>query len=222
MRKVVMGVETVDDTLWVMVADRLSDATIFALASIWEDRKTREQPVLKEAMKALVRAGIVHLGSNGGVEFIYMAESDQILCFYGQKWQECEAMQRKKHVVAMGAYLAKQIKNKTVDIRGFVMSQKGESKFKLLDKEKHKSAKNSRKGSVCVATTSYSIDNMRGRIGDVVASEKSKINEFDKLNKQCLCAIYEYWLRRVSISGPSVLFLNKVAYSLYETLPQKI
>ena len=220
-RKVVMGVESVDDTLWDMVADRLSDGTVFALASVWEDRKTREHPLIKEVMKALVRAGIVHVSGSEGVEFIYMAESDQILCFYGQKWQECEAMLRKKHSAAMGAYLAKQIKNKTVDIRGFVMGQKGELKFKLLDKEKHKSAKNSRKGSVCVATTSYSIENMRGRISDVVVPETSKINEFEKLNKQCLCSIYEYWLRRMSSGGPAVLFLNKVAYSLYETLPQK-
>jgi len=214
MRKLIAGLDEPNDTVWDMVADRMSDDDVFRVAAM----QTRATGVRK-IHQALKRAGIFH--GTDRIEFIYL--DNRILCYHENKWQDCEAMQHKRYSRMLDAYLAGVIKGKTtIDVRGFLESKKGETKFKLLDKEKHQTKKNSRQGSVCVATTSYSIENMRQRIGAVVEDAESKLSQFTALNKLCLCNTYEYWLRRASSDGKTLTFFNKVGYILYKNLPQKI
>jgi len=217
MRKLVAGIEVVDDTIWDMVVDRIQDAELFQIALLNASRST----VAKAAHAALKRAGVFH--GETGIEFINIisGSDNKIMCYHMNKWQDCEAMQHKRYTRVLEAYLASIVKGKTVDIRGFLEIKKGETKFKLLDKEKHQAKKNSRQGSVCVATTSYSIENMRQRIGAIVDDTESKLSQFGALNKLCLCNTYEYWLRKASNATKNVYFLNKVAYALFKNLPQK-
>jgi hypothetical protein len=107
---------------------------------------------------------------------------------------------------------------------------KGEAKFKIVDKSKQQTSastiatiKNGRVGSVCVQTSGFSIEDTKEMIMAEVrrqTGESTYPTLMDsKLRKTQLCDMYEYWLRRASFNSGArapMTFMRPAVFSVYK------
>jgi len=215
-----------DPIIWDMISDTLPFEYIKTIAA--QSLSDTLTPEGIKLVKALHRGYIFWPGKPG--PFVYQYDKDIFLIPEKKPviWNECAPSNKKKFSDVLVTDLKVRIpanengEHIVSEINGLMDIDKGESVFKIIEKNmlpSLSSIKKGRIGSICLQTSGFKIEGMIELIMSEV--KKQGITEYPSLfsenhKKKALCKIYEYWLRRGDKISQTVRFLRPAQFKTYK------